>query len=79
MEVWTNLRAIGVVAIGTGEPTLHVNDTGVVSKPSEALTEQSADPVPYWDPDVPTVVDLLAWEDKALDLPDLSAADGRLA
>lgn len=43
-------------------------------------TEGSASAPPYWDPEVPTVVDLLAWEDREeAELPDVSEADGRLA
>jgi hypothetical protein len=43
-------------------------------------TEGSESAAPYWDPEVPTVVDLLAWEDREeAEPPGVSEADGRLA
>ena len=43
-------------------------------------SEGSASASPYWDPEVPTVVDLLAWEDREdAGPPGISEADGRLA
>jgi hypothetical protein len=46
---------------------------------SASATSEGADAtVPNWDPEVPTVVDLLAWEDRGLDSPegsDVSEAD----
>jgi hypothetical protein len=40
-----------------------------------APAEESGAAVPYWDPDVPTVVDLLAWEDRDVDAPDADKAE----
>jgi hypothetical protein len=43
-------------------------------------TEGSESVAPYWDPEVPTVVDLLAWEDREeAKPPGVSETDGRLA
>jgi hypothetical protein len=48
----------------------------------DATSTETAGATPYWDPDVPTVVDLLSWEDRdAVDAdgPDADTAEGRLA
>jgi hypothetical protein len=37
---------------------------------STADADEGAASVPYWDPEVPTVVDLLSWEDRALEISD---------
>jgi hypothetical protein len=54
-----------------------------LSSESEAeqrvATEDSAERTPQWDPEVPTVVDLLAWDEPRADSPDVAEADGRLA
>ncbi|HYJ70620.1 MAG TPA: hypothetical protein VEX15_23445 [Nocardioidaceae bacterium] len=42
---------------------------------SSGDADDGAPAVPYWDPEVPTVVDLLSWEDRDLEIPDES--DGR--
>jgi hypothetical protein len=44
-----------------------------------AATEDSVASTPRWDPEVPTVVNLLAWDDPKPDTSDVSEADGRLA
>lgn len=41
----------------------------------ETSSDDSGGTAPYWDPDVPTVVDLLAWEDRGLEVPDAAEAD----
>src|SRR5262245_12301636 len=52
---------------------------------SESEAEQpvaAKDPVertPQWDPEVPTVVDLLAWDEPRDDPPGVAEADGKLA
>jgi hypothetical protein len=48
-------------------------------KPQPEPSEAAPDAKPQWDPDVPTVVDLLSWEDRDIDRSDVSEADGRLA
>jgi hypothetical protein len=48
-------------------------DAGSVSS---ADIDESASAVPYWDPEVPTVVDLLSWEDRALEMSDESGDRG---
>ena len=53
-------------------------DTDAEQSPPEP-SDGTEDAKPQWDPDVPTVVDLLSWEDRDLDRPDVSEADGRLA
>ena len=44
--------------------------------PSTADSDDGAPAVPYWDPEVPTVVDLLSWEDRALEISDASDEEG---
>lgn len=45
----------------------------------ETSSDESGGTAPYWDPDVPTVVDLLAWEDRGLDGPDAADSKADLA
>lgn len=59
-----------------GELQNRIDELTAEASPSDAgsdapVTEEPGDAVPYWDPDVPTVVDLLAWEDRSLDAPEM--------
>ena len=56
------------------------SDAGAdADKPRPEPSEAAPDAKPQWDPDVPTVVDLLSWEDRDIDRSEVSGADGRLA
>jgi hypothetical protein len=54
-----------------------------LSSESEAeqpvATEDPVERTPQWDPEVPTVVDLLAWDEPRDDAPGVAEADGKLA
>jgi hypothetical protein len=49
-------------------------DPGRPTDDESGAAEGGGDAAPYWDPDLPTVVDLLGWEDRALDAPTASDA-----
>jgi hypothetical protein len=55
------------------------SDSAGGALPRPELSEDPTDGKPQWDPDVPTVVDLLSWDDRDLDRSDVPKADDRLA
>jgi hypothetical protein len=49
----------------------------VAESASSADADDGSTAAPYWDPEVPTVVDLLSWEDRAIEISDGADDRGR--